>query len=135
MAKDTTRTTAELQRLVESWGQKAYKKTGITTCCLGGFQEKFSSLILKQTPAYSVIRHDWNFKWDWLLWSDETEKKSFLAANPPDEFSTNRDNRQPMLTVKYTAGSIMLWACFSTGGRKCVTEHKMKLLPWPSQST
>ncbi len=26
MAKDSTRTTAELQRLVESWGQKAYKK-------------------------------------------------------------------------------------------------------------
>ncbi len=77
MAKDTTRTTAELQRLVESWGQEAYKKTGITTCCLGGFQEKFSSLILKQTPAYSVIRHDWNFKWDWLLWSDETEKRAF----------------------------------------------------------
>ncbi len=66
-------------------------------------------------------------RWNW--------KKSFLAANPPDEFSTNRDNRQPMLTVKYTAGSIMLWACFSTGGRKCVTEHKMKLLAWPSQST
>ncbi len=42
----------------------------ITTCCLGGFQEKFSWLIQKQTPAYSVIRHDWNFKRHWLLWSD-----------------------------------------------------------------
>ncbi len=24
--------------------------------------------------TYSVIRHDWNLKWDWLLWSDETNK-------------------------------------------------------------
>ncbi len=51
-----------------------------TTCCLGGFQEKLSKLIQKQTPAYSVIRHDWNFKWDWLLWSDETKTNCFLAT-------------------------------------------------------
>ncbi len=30
----------------------------ITTCCSGGFQGKFSSLIQKQTPANSVVRHD-----------------------------------------------------------------------------
>ncbi len=29
-----------------------------------------------------------------LLLSDETEK-SFLAENPPDEFSTNRDKKVP----------------------------------------
>ncbi len=88
----------------------------ITTCCLGGFQEKLSSLIQKQTPANSVIRHDWNFKWHWLLWSDETEKRSFLA-NPPDEFSTNTDKKKyPMSTVKYTAVSLMLWARFSARG-------------------
>ncbi len=34
-------------------------------------------LIQKQTPAYSVIRHDWNFKWHWLLWSDVTKKIAF----------------------------------------------------------
>ncbi len=40
-------------------------------------------------------------------------KKSFLAANPPKEFSTNRDKKKyPKSTVKYTAGSVMLWACF-----------------------
>ncbi len=43
-------------------------------------------------------------------------EKSFLAANPPDEFSTNRDKKYPMSTVKYTAGSLMLWACFSARG-------------------
>ncbi len=46
--------------------------------------------------------------WNWI--------NSFLAANPPDEFSTNRDKKYPMSTVKYTAGSLMLWACFSAGG-------------------
>ncbi len=45
MAKDSPRITAgELQRLVESWGQKPKKKKSnipyITTCCSGGFQEK-----------------------------------------------------------------------------------------------
>ncbi len=59
MAKDSPRITAgELQRLVESWGQKPKKKKSnipyITTCCLGGFQEKLSSLIQRQTPANSV---------------------------------------------------------------------------------
>ncbi len=34
-------------------------------------------------------------------------KNSFLAANPPDGFSTNRDTKHPMPTVKYT-GSLML---------------------------
>ncbi len=90
-------------RIVEiSWvlRSETYKKKKsnipcITTCCSGGLQGKFSSLIQKQTPANSVVRHDWNFKWHWLLWSDETEKKSFLAANPPDEFSTNRDKKVP----------------------------------------
>ncbi len=83
MAKDSPRTTAgELQKIVESQGQKTFKNmsnsTYITICCLGGFQEQLSSLIQKQTPAYSVIRHDWNFKWVWLLWSDETTtKKAF----------------------------------------------------------
>ncbi len=45
MAKDSPRTTAgELQKIVESRGQKTLKKisnsTYITTCCLGGLQEK-----------------------------------------------------------------------------------------------
>ncbi len=75
MAKDPSRTTAgELQKIVESRGQKTLKKIVKQPLhhhmLLGGFQEKFSSLIQKQSPAYSVIRHDWNFKWDWLLWSD-----------------------------------------------------------------
>ncbi len=47
MAKDSPRTTAgELQNIVESLGQKTFKKLSnssyITTYCLGGFQEKLS---------------------------------------------------------------------------------------------
>ncbi len=48
MAKDSPRITAgELQNIVESRGQKTLEKKlsnspYITTCCSGGFQEKFS---------------------------------------------------------------------------------------------
>ncbi len=44
------------------------------------------------------------------------KKNRFLIANPPERFSTNRDKMYPMPTVKYTAGCIMLWDCFSAGG-------------------
>ncbi len=122
MAKDSPRiTTGELQRLVESWGQKPKKiytsdSTYITTCCSGGFQEKFSSLIQKQTPANSVIRHDWNFKWHWLLWSHETEKRAFWQQPHQMSLVQTGIKKYPMTTVKYTAGSLMLWACFSASG-------------------
>ncbi len=61
MAKDSPRITAgELQKIVESRGQKTFLKKKkkkrsnspyITTCCLGGFQENFSSLIQKQNSS------------------------------------------------------------------------------------
>ncbi len=126
-----------------------------------------------QTALASMVR--WNIE------------KIFLAANPPDGFGANRDKKYPMPTVKYTAGSLMLWACFFAGGpgrlvqmhgimdsikcqqiknlnltasvrnlimdhvwifhqdndpkqtskstQKFITEHKMKLMPWLSQSS
>jgi len=49
----------------------------IPTCCLRGFQEKSSSLLQKQTLAYSVVTHDWIFKRHRVLWSDETKKIAF----------------------------------------------------------
>ena len=39
-----------------------------------------------------------------------------MAANPPDGFGAHMDKKYPMPTVKYTAGSLMLWAYFSAGG-------------------
>ncbi len=70
---------------------------------------KFSCQTRLQMALASMVR------WNW--------KKSFLAANPPDKFSTNRDKKYPMPTVKYTAGSLMLWACFSAGGFLLVQMH------------
>ncbi len=59
----TPKTTAAVLQKIVFLGQKTLKKlsnsTYITTCGLEGFKEKFSSLIQKQTSAYSVIRHDW----------------------------------------------------------------------------
>ncbi len=85
----------------------------ITTCCLGGFQDKSFSLIQKQTPACSVIRHDWNFKSDWLLLSDETKKRASWQQTHQMGLVQTGIKSNPMPTVKYTAGSLMLWAYFS----------------------
>ncbi len=57
----------------------------------------------------SVIRHDWNFKWDWLLWSDETKQRGFLAKTAQDGFGEHRDKKYPTRTMKYTV-FLMLWA-------------------------
>ncbi len=79
MAKDSPRTTAgELQKIVESRGQKTLKKIVKQHLHHHMLFGRVSRKILlahpkKKTLAYSVIRHDWNFKWDWLLWSDETK--------------------------------------------------------------
>ncbi len=77
MAKDSPSTTAgELQKIVESQGQKTSTKLSNNIyIMLFGRVSRFKMILAhpKQTLAYSVIRHDWNFKWDWLLWSDETK--------------------------------------------------------------
>ncbi len=83
MAKDSPRTTAgELQKIVESRGQKTLKTNSQTAptsphVIWEDFKKNSLSSSKNQTTAYSVIRHDWNFKWDWLLWSDETKKIAF----------------------------------------------------------
>ncbi len=78
MAKDSSRTTAgELQKIVESQGQKTLNKISNLHHMFFGRVSRKNTLMLEQSPAYSVVRHDWNFKWDWLLWSDETKKLAF----------------------------------------------------------
>ncbi len=121
VAKDSPRITAgELQRLVESWGQKPKKKKIkhplYHHMLFGRVSRKLSSLIQKQTPANSVVRHDWNFKWHWLLLSDETEKRAFYQQTHQMSLVQTGIKKYPMSTVKYTAGSLMLWACFSARG-------------------
>jgi len=66
-------------------------------------------LLEKQTPAYSVVRHDWIFKRHRVLWSDETknvflvssdtEPCAFLAANTLDGFGAHKDKKYPMCTI------------------------------------
>ncbi len=45
------------------------------------------------------------------------EKKKIVSI-----FGANRDKKYPMPMVKYTAGSLMLWACFSARGRGCLVQ-------------
>ncbi len=59
----------------------------------------------KTTPANSVVRHDWNFKWHWLLLSDETEKIPFWQQTHQMCLVQTRIKKYTMSTVKYTAGS------------------------------
>ncbi len=115
LSKDHSWRIAESSWVSGSENLKKKKRSNspyISTCCSGGFQEKWSSLIQKQTPAYSVIRHDWNFKWHWLLWSDETEKIAFLPQIHFMGLVQTGIKKYPMSTVKYTAGSLMLWPVF-----------------------
>ncbi len=123
VAKDSPRITAgELQKLVESWGQKPKKKKikrplhhhmlfgRVSRKILLTHPKTNSSMFRYQTRLELQMALASMVRWNWK------KKKSFLAANPLDEFSTNRDNMYPMSTVKYTAGSLMLWACFSARG-------------------
>ncbi len=88
MAKDSPRTIAgELQKKVEFWGQKTFKNV---------IKEHLHHHMLfgrVSRKEYSVIRHDCNFKWDWLLWSDITKQNCFLTANTQDGFGAHRDKK------------------------------------------
>ncbi len=121
VAKDSpTITAGELQILVESWGQKPKNKNikhplnqhmlfgRVSRKILLTHPKTISSKFSCQTRLELQMALASIVRWNW--------KNSFLAATPPDEFSTNRDKKSPMSTVKYTAGSLMLWACFSAGG-------------------
>ncbi len=91
MAKDSSRITAgDLQKKIEFWAQNILKemiKQPQHRHMLFGRasrkkkkkkkSRKENAFTKKQSPAYSVVRHDWNFKWDWLLWSDETKNVAF----------------------------------------------------------
>ncbi len=53
--------------------------------------------------------------------------RKILLSHPKTNSSifscqTRLDKKYPMSTVKYTAGSLMLWACFSAGGPGCLVQ-------------
>ncbi len=122
MDKDSPKITAgELQRIVESWVRKPKKNIKTATTSAHVVREGFK----KNDPRSSrnKLQHiqlsDTTGTSNGTGFYDQMKlRKSFLAANPPDEFNTNRD----MPTVKYTAGSLMLWACFSAGGPRYLVQ-------------
>ncbi len=73
MANDSPRITAvELQNIVESRGQKSLEKNCQTVPTSHMLFGRVSRKIILAHPKtklqhISVIRHDCNFKWDWLL--------------------------------------------------------------------
>ncbi len=122
--KDSPRITWELQKIVESQSQKTLKiynkiKQHLHHMLFGWVSRKKklrkeNAFIQTQSSAYSVVRHDWNFKWDWLLWSDV--KKKLLFSKHSRWFVEHRDKKYPMCTMKYTAVFFMFWAYISAGG-------------------
>ncbi len=65
MVKDSPRITAgELQLLVESWGQKANKKTAPTSprVIWEGFKKNYSGSSKTKSSIFGFVRHDWNVK-------------------------------------------------------------------------
>ncbi len=83
MAKDPpTITAGELQRLVESWGQKPniyISQTAPTTphVVWEGFKENSPHSSKNKLQHIQLSDTTGTSKWHWLLWSDETEKLLF----------------------------------------------------------
>ncbi len=118
MAKDSPRITAgELQRLVESWGQKPKKKKNQTSpisphVVREGFKKNCPHSSKNNSSKFSCQTR-LELQWHWLLLSDETEKKLFGSKPTRMSLVQTGIKKYPMSTVKSTAGSLMLWACFS----------------------
>ncbi len=113
VAKDSTRTTAEeLQKIVESRGQKTFKKLSnspyITTCC----SERVSRKIILTHPKTnsSIFSYQTRLELQMGLASMVrwNKKISFLAANTQDRFSEHRDKKYPMCCIFLCCGLIFL---------------------------
>ncbi len=88
--------------------------TYITTCCLGGFQEKLSKLVQKKLQHIQLS--DTTGTSNGTGFYGQIKLNNFLAATTQDGFGEHRDKKYPMCTMKYTAVFLMLWAYISTGG-------------------
>ncbi len=104
MAKDSSRTTAaELQKKVEFRGQKTLKKisnsTYITTCCLGGFQEKKNQekkmLSSKHNLQHIQLSDTTGTSNGTGFYGQMKLKNELLAANTQDGFGEQRDKKVP----------------------------------------
>ncbi len=108
MAKDSPRITAgELQRLVESWGQKPKKKNQTSPKSPHVVREGFK----ENSP------HSSKNKLQQIQLSDTTGTSNGTGFYcQMKQIVQTGIKKYPMSTVKYTAGSLMLWACFSARG-------------------
>jgi len=80
VAKDSSRIIdGEIQRLVDSWGQKVYKKNKKKNQTTPKSPHVVWEGFKKNLPRSSKNKlqqiHDRNFKRDRVLWSDETKNK------------------------------------------------------------
>src|SRR4029434_7924777 len=125
LAKESPRITAgELQRLVESWGQKVSK----TTIRHHLYHHKLFWRVVRKKPLLSInnklkrlqfAKCYWDFQWDLVIWSDETKIEIFGNKHQRWVWRRQKDShteKHLIPTVKYGGGSLMLWGCFPSKG-------------------
>ncbi len=112
MTKDSPRTTAgELQKIVESRGQKTFKeifKQHLHHHVLFGRVSR--KMILPHPKTYSIFSYQTRLELQTGCYGQIKQKMSFLAANTQDVIGEHRDKKY-ILTV-----FLMLWVYISTGG-------------------
>ncbi len=108
-------------KLVGSWGKKG-SKTAIQRHL---HHHKLFGRVSRKKPLLSsknklkhlqFARLYWNFKWDRVLWSDETKIELFGNKHQRWVWRTQRGSHMEkylMPTVKYRGGSLIFWGCFS----------------------
>src|SRR4029434_8684053 len=123
LAKESSRITAgELQKLVESWGQKVSETTirrhlhhhklfwrVARKKLLLSFNNKLKRLQFAQS----------DFQWDRVIWSDETKIKLFGNKHQRWVWHRQKDShteKHLIPTGRNGGGSLMLWGCFSSKG-------------------
>src|SRR4029434_5035907 len=125
LEKESPRITAgELQRLVESWGQKVSR----ITIRRHLHHHKLFWRVARKKPLLSInyklkclqfAKCKSDFQWGRVIWSDETKIKLF--GNKHQRWFWCRQKHShtekiPIPNVKYGGGSLMLWGCFSSKG-------------------
>ncbi len=107
VAEDFPRTTArEQQKIVESLGQKTFKKKGQTAPTSPHVVWEVSRKIILAHPKTnsSIFSYQTQLELQMGLASMiRCKKESFLAANTQDGFGEHGDKKYPMCTIKYTA--------------------------------
>ncbi len=117
----TSRTTAgELQIIVESRGQKTFKKIVKQHLHHHMLFGRVSRKILLAHPKTNSSIFSYQTRLELQMgtgfYGQMKLKISFLAENTQDGFGEHRDKKYPMSTIKYTAVFLMLWAYISAGG-------------------